>query len=79
MADRLHELGCEPDFDGYICEPEKVPDLVLFCNGPWCGQSPTAIREMIAAGYPAERISYYRGGMLDWRLLGFNVRGGNAE
>jgi len=54
MADRLHELGCEEDFDGYLCDPETVPSLVMFCNGPWCGQSPEAIRRIIKAGYPAD-------------------------
>ena len=61
VADRLDVLGCEVDFDGFDCTNAR--SVVLFCNGPWCGQSPTAIRRMIEAGYPAERISYYRGGM----------------
>lgn len=71
MPDRLHELGCEPDFDGYICD--NAQQILLFCNGPWCGQSPTAIRGIIDAGYPADRISYYRGGMQVWRMLGLTV------
>lgn len=75
MADRLHELGCEPDFDGFLCE--GAGEIVLFCNGPWCGQSPTAIRRIIEAGYPAEKISYYRWGMQGWRLLGLTVAGGS--
>ena len=70
-ADRLGELGCEVDFDGWICE--EVPRVVLFCNGPWCGQSPTAARRMIEAGYPAEQIYYYRGGMQNWNMLGLTV------
>lgn len=78
LIERLAELGCEPDFDGEF-DCTNASKVIMFCNGTWCGQSPTAIREMISAGYPAERISYYRGGMLDWRLLGFNVRGGDAE
>lgn len=76
MADRLHELGCEEDFDGYICETDKVPTLVMFCNGPWCGQSSEAIRRIIEAGYPVEKISYYRWGMQGWRMLGLTVAGG---
>lgn len=71
-ADRLGEFGCEIDFDGWICEAE-LPDVVLFCNGPWCGQSPTAARRMIEAGYPAERIYYYRGGMQSCNMLGLTV------
>ncbi len=70
-ADRLGELGCEPDFDGWLCDEAKT--VVLFCNGPWCGQSPTAIRAMIKAGFPAEKIHYYRGGMQVWRMLGLTV------
>jgi len=76
MADELHELGCEPDFEGFICDADVVPNLVMFCNGPWCGQSPTAIRRIIDAGYPAEKIAYYRWGMQGWRMLGLTVAGG---
>lgn len=73
MADRLHELGCEPDFEGYECVSDEVKTLALFCNGPWCGQSPTAIRRIIKAGYPAEKILYYRQGMQGWHMLGLTV------
>lgn len=69
--DRLDELGCEVDFDGFDCEAAKP--VALFCNGPWCGQSPSAARRMIQAGYPADRIYYYRGGMQVWRVLGLSV------
>ncbi len=72
MAEQLDRLGCELDFDGFECGGD-VPEIALFCNGPWCGQSPTAIRRIIDAGYPAEKISYYRGGMQVWRLLGLTV------
>ncbi len=74
ITDRLGEFGCEPDFEGWDCA--AAPRVALFCNGPWCGQSPTAIRAMIGAGFPAEKISYYRGGMQLWRLLGLTVAGG---
>ncbi|WP_068302093.1 rhodanese-like domain-containing protein [Pararhodobacter sp. CCB-MM2] len=70
-ADRLDELGCELDFDGFTCEAPR--QVLLFCNGPWCGQSPTAIRNMIDAGFPADHIRYYRGGMQVWRMLGLSV------
>ncbi len=71
-ADRLGELGCEIDFEGWICG-DDAPQVALFCNGPWCGQSPEAARRMIDAGYPAEKIHYYRGGMQVWRMLGLTV------
>ena len=76
-ADRLGEFGCEVDFDGWICEGD-LPNVVLFCNGPWCGQSPTAARRMIEAGFPAENIYYYRGGMQNWNMLGLTVRPGGS-
>jgi len=75
VVDQLAKLGCEPDFDGWDCEEAKP--VALFCNGVWCGQSPTAIRNMIKAGYPADRIFYYRGGMQVWRLLGLTVSSGD--
>jgi len=75
-ADRLGELGCEPDFEGFICDGDQVKTVALYCNGPWCGQSPTAARRMIEAGFPAEKIFDYRGGMQVWRMLGLTVTGG---
>ena len=48
-------------------------DLLLFCNGPWCGQSPTAIRNLLAINYPAEKLHYYRGGMQSWLSNGLTV------
>ncbi|MCK9530689.1 MAG: rhodanese-like domain-containing protein [Gammaproteobacteria bacterium] len=47
--------------------------LVMFCNGMWCGQSPTNIRTLLKFGYPAEKIKWYRGGMQNWENLGFTV------
>ena len=47
--------------------------LVLWCNGPWCGQSPRAIKGLLEHGYPAEKIAYYRGGMQMWKVLGLTV------
>ena len=76
IIDELGQLGCEPDFEGWDCENAR--SVALFCNGVWCGQSPTAIRNMIEAGYPAERIHYYRGGMQVWRILGLTVTGGEG-
>ena len=74
-ADRLGELGCEPDFEGFICEGDCIKSVALYCNGPWCGQSPAAARRMIEAGFPAEKIYYYRAGMQGWRMLGLTVTG----
>jgi len=47
---------------------------IFFCNGPQCPQSSTAIKNLVDAGYPADRILYYRGGMHDWITLGLPVQ-----
>jgi rhodanese-related sulfurtransferase len=47
--------------------------LVMFCNGPWCGQSPTNIKGLLKIGYPADKIKWYRGGMQDWEVLGLST------
>ncbi|MEW8467398.1 MAG: rhodanese-like domain-containing protein [Candidatus Thiodiazotropha sp.] len=53
--------------------------LVLWCNGPWCGQSPTAIRGLLDIGYPADRLRYYRGGMQLWQVFGLPVVSPDGE
>ena len=47
--------------------------VALYCNGMWCGQSPRAIKNLLALGYPADKIYYYRGGMQSWQSLGLTV------
>ena len=47
--------------------------LVLFCNGVWCGQSPTNIKSLLRLGYPPEKLKWYRGGMQNWELLGLTT------
>lgn len=51
----------------------NAKELALWCNGPWCGQSPRAIRNLLALGYPAEKLRYYRGGMQLWLIMGLTV------
>lgn len=56
----------EDDFDvipGETFNFSNAKTLVMYCNGNWCGQSPTAIRKLLGMGYPAAKIKYYRGGM----------------
>ena len=71
MAGRLNELGCTGSAGKWDCT--KVEKVLLFCNGPWCGQSPMAIKAMLREGYPAEKILYYRGGMQAWHSLGLTI------
>jgi len=74
VAVRLDELGCQRGKTHWNCDEART--VLLFCNGSWCGQSPTAIRAMVREGYPAERILYYRGGMQAWKSLGLTTVAG---
>lgn len=67
----LQALGAQTASGGL--DFSNALELALFCNGPWCEQSPRAIRNLLDAGYPAEKIHYYRGGMQNWLLLGLTV------
>ena len=71
MASRLDEIGCTGGEGDWDCT--NAEEVLLFCNGPWCGQSPMAIKAMLREGYPAEKIFYYRGGMQAWHSLGLTV------
>jgi rhodanese-related sulfurtransferase len=48
----------------------QVKTIVVFCNGPWCNQSVAMIEALVEIGYPAEKISWYRGGMQTWLAAG---------
>ncbi|MBN1529979.1 MAG: hypothetical protein JW895_13025 [Thermoleophilaceae bacterium] len=45
-------------------------ETVVFCNGPQCAATPDSIEQLLAAGYPADALLYYRGGIHDWVTLG---------
>lgn len=75
VALRMNDLGCDKTADGkWNCT--KAKKLYAFCNGPVCPQSPIAIRAITRDGFPASKIFYYRGGMLDWMALGLTTQPG---
>jgi rhodanese-related sulfurtransferase len=47
-----------------------VDPMVVFCNGPQCAATAQAVEALLAAGWPAELLLYYRGGIHDWVTLG---------
>lgn len=51
----------------------EAKQLLLWCNGPACGQSPRAVRGLLEVGYPADKLFYYRGGMQIWQLFGLTT------
>ncbi len=52
---------------------ENAKTLLLYCNGPWCGQSPTNIKSLLSMGYPPHKLKWYRGGMQSWKGLGLTT------
>lgn len=80
---RLHPAHAEPHAIAEILELqfgaartgimwnfENARTLVFYCNGIWCGQSPTNIKQLLAVGYPPHKLKWYRGGMQSWKSLG---------
>jgi len=57
--------------------------LVGYCNGYWCGQTPSMFKRatysLTNLGYPEEKLKYYRGGMQAWTSLGLSVEGQLAQ
>jgi rhodanese-related sulfurtransferase len=69
IADILeNQFGAERT--GEFWDFRYAKTLVLFCNGPWCGQSPTNIRALLRIGYPPSKLKWYRGGMQAWETAG---------
>lgn len=52
---------------------ETAKTLIFYCNGAWCGQSPTNIRALLNYGYPAHKLKWYRGGIQAWEQLGLTT------
>ncbi|PSL14838.1 rhodanese-like domain-containing protein [Marinobacterium halophilum] len=74
----LDDFGVTSNAEGGY-DFSQAKTLAMFCNGYWCGQTPAMIRKLLALGYPAEKLKYYRGGMQAWTSLGFTVIGDGAE
>lgn len=72
LAPLLMQLGGQLRANG-AWDFSNAQNLMLFCNGPWCDQSPRAIGNLLDIGYPADKLMYYRGGVQNWLMLGLNV------
>lgn len=70
----LEEWGLmDGEFKTDTWDFSQCKDLVLWCNGPACGQSPRAIQGLLSVGYPPSKLAYYRGGMQIWQLFGLST------
>jgi len=48
-------------------------DLLVFDDGPWSPTARQAVQLLLEAGYPAQKIFYYRGGLQMWHIFGLTV------
>jgi len=51
----------------------NAKEILLFCNGSWCTQSPRAIETLLEVGYPPRKIKWYRGGITAWGSVGLTL------
>jgi rhodanese-related sulfurtransferase len=72
QGDILKALGVSVTPDG---GPDfaAAPALTLYGEGPFSPVAVEAIGYLLAAGYPAERLYYYRGGVQEWRQFGLTL------
>lgn len=61
---------------GGVFDFSDAQHLLVYDTGPSTDDAGTLITQLIAAGYPTDKISYYRGGMQVWSVLGFSIDGG---
>ncbi len=76
-GDILQALGAQPLADGF--DFSEVRHLLVYDDGPASGDAARLVENLLHAGYPAERIRYYRGGMLVWATLGFTIADGTGS
>jgi len=69
LEDHMDTLGCQ-HLSTKQWDCSHAMNIVAFCHGPMCVQSPTGIASIVRMGYPVSKIFYYRGGMLDWEGIG---------
>ena len=58
---------------GGLWDYSTAQTLIMFCNGPWCGEASSSILNLLKYGYPANKIKWYRGGMQSWESLGLTT------
>jgi rhodanese-related sulfurtransferase len=56
-----------------IAELDPAQPTIVFCNGPQCPATAQATDALLAAGWPAQRLLYYRDGIHDWVTLGLPI------
>lgn len=68
----LMALGAREAGSGFDFADAKR--LVLYCDGPWCADARQGLRDLASAGYPTNKLFFYRGGMQAWLHAGLTVQ-----
>lgn len=71
--DILRALGAVDGASGQL-DFSDARRLAVFSGGVWSDDAPTAIDYLLAAGYPPQKLFYYRGGMQAWVHVGLTVQ-----
>lgn len=74
LPEILKALGARAMDDLYNFADAR--ELVVFDTGPSTDDAGALIANLLEAGYPAEKIQYYRGGMQVWSVLGLSIEEG---
>ena len=70
--DILQALGAVSTADGTL-DFTNAMSLAVFSGGLWSSDAPNGVKNLLAAGYPPEKLFYYRGGMQAWMHVGLTV------
>lgn len=74
--DILKALGARA-FEG-VYNFADARELLIYDQGPSTDDAGKLVRNLLDAGYPVEKLKYYRGGMQVWSVLGFSIEQGNS-
>lgn len=75
-GDILRALGAREFED--VFNFADAQQLLVYDNGPSGDDAGKLVRNLLEAGYPPNKISYYRGGMQMWAVLGFSIDEGQS-
>jgi rhodanese-related sulfurtransferase len=67
----LLALGAQ-HYEGVFSFTDAI-SLMVYDSGPATQHAAALIVDLLAAGYPPEKIGYYRGGMQVWTTLGLST------
>ena len=70
--DIFRALGATP-LEGDAIDFSDAMELAFYSGGVWSAEASTAIRNLLDAGYPSEKLYFYRGGMQAWVHVGLST------